>query len=311
MVQRPPHLGAAGALSGRRRLWARASASGERNRRPGVDPSHPNRQSSTGAGGSWRASCPGCARRAVRPGRLGSARPRSSARPDPTRWRRMRDLNPRGVSSPTRFPIVRTRPLCESSAEQGTRRTPAALNPPSTAPRTTPTPGDRAPWSPRHPHQGWEKHLKQPIRGSIRCFSHLWWPCRAGQTAGSGPGRDAVTDRARHEGRPEACPHTEAMNPSLRHGGQSEIPSPAEATNASSSGRVGPVAEPTWVTAYAAAALATRTAPTSPPASTNPPAPTAPPAATRTAPTTPPAPATPPAPPPPGPHDSAARKAPV
>ena len=35
--------------------------------------------------------------------------------------RRMRDLNPRGVSSPTRFPIVRTRPLCESSNGGGYR----------------------------------------------------------------------------------------------------------------------------------------------------------------------------------------------
>src|SRR4051812_23923905 len=34
----------------------------------------------------------------------------------------MRDLNPRGLSHPTRFPIVRTRPLCESSAGEGTGR---------------------------------------------------------------------------------------------------------------------------------------------------------------------------------------------
>jgi hypothetical protein len=34
--------------------------------------------------------------------------------------RRMRDLNPRGLSHPTRFPIVRTRPLCESSVGEGT-----------------------------------------------------------------------------------------------------------------------------------------------------------------------------------------------
>ena len=39
-------------------------------------------------------------------------------------WRRMRDLNPRGLQHPTRFPIVRTRPLCESSVQQDTGEAP-------------------------------------------------------------------------------------------------------------------------------------------------------------------------------------------